>query len=159
IWNSVLYLNDVSAKLNEQDFFSGNAIVDLRAPHRYSGKWRANISDLSKLRPLLRTFGNQNELAGSLVMEWEGSGEAGAFQKNGKLRFALDNGRYGNARSLQASADATYSPEGLEAPTIFLRSDKMYFQAIAQAKGDTLEISKIELDQEQAKYAGGYISI
>jgi len=53
------------------------------------------------------------------------------------------------------SADATYSPEGLDAPTIFLRSDKMYFQAIAQAKGDTFEISKIELDQEQAKYAGG----
>jgi hypothetical protein len=159
VWNSVLYLNDVSAKLNEQDFFNGNAVVDLRAPHRYSCKWRANISDLSKLRPLLRTFGNQNELAGSLVMEWEGSGEAGAFQKTGKVRFVLDKGRYGNARSLQASADATYSPEGLDAPTIFLRSDKMYFQAIAQAKGDTLEISKIELDQEQAKYAGGYISI
>src|SRR5256885_778402 len=35
----------------------------------------------------------------------------------------------------------------------------MYFQAIARAKGETLEISKIELDQGQAKYAGGYISI
>ena len=35
----------------------------------------------------------------------------------------------------------------------------MYFQAIAQAKGETLEISKIELDQGQAKYAGGYIAI
>src|SRR5260370_39565391 len=35
----------------------------------------------------------------------------------------------------------------------------MDFQAIAQAKGETLEISKIELNQGQAKYAGGYISI
>src|SRR5205814_5558190 len=35
----------------------------------------------------------------------------------------------------------------------------MDFQAIARAKGDTLEISKIQLDQGQAKYAGGYISI
>src|SRR5256885_10452092 len=40
-----------------------------------------------------------------------------------------------------------------------MRSDKMYFQAIAQAKGERLEINKIELDQGQAKYAGGYISI
>ena len=159
IWNSVVYLNDVSAKLNDQDFFSGHLIVDLRGSHRYSGKWSAKISDLSKLRPLLRTFGNQNEIGGSLVMDWEGSGEAGAFKKSGKLRLALDNGRYGNARSLQANADATYSPEGLDVPTIFLRSDKMYFQAIAQSKGDTLEISKIELDQGQANYAGGYISI
>ena len=30
IWNNVVYLNDVSAKLNEQDFFRGDAIVDLR---------------------------------------------------------------------------------------------------------------------------------
>jgi len=159
IWNSVVYLNDVSAKLNDQDFFSGNAIVDLRGSHHYSGQWRANISDLSKLRPLLRTFGNQNDLGGSLSMEWAGSGDAAAFKKSGALRFALENGRYGNARSLQARADATYSPEGLDVPTIFFRSDKMYFQAIAQAKGDSLEISKIELDQDQAKYAAGYISV
>jgi autotransporter translocation and assembly factor TamB len=107
---------------------------------------------------LLRTFGNQNELAGSLVFEWEGEGETTKL-KTGKLRLALDNGRYGNARSLQATADATYSPEGLDVPTIFLRSDKTDFQAIARAKGETLEISKIELDQGEAKYAGGYISI
>lgn len=159
IWNSVVYLNDVNARLNEQDFVSGHAIVDLRGSHRYSGQWRANISDLSKLRPLLRTFGNQNELGGSLMMDWEGDGDAAAFKKSGKLKLVLENGRYGNARSLQANADASYSPAGLDVPTIFLRSDKMYFQAIAQAKGDRLEISKIELDQEHAKYAAGYVSI
>ncbi len=159
IWNSVVYLNDVSARLNEQDFVSGNAIVDLGGSHRYSGQWRANISDLSKLRPLFRTFGNQNDLGGSLVMEWEGSGQAAAFKKSGKFRLALENGRYGNARSLQAKADATYSPDGLDVPTIFVRSDKMYFQAIAQANSDRLEISRIELVQEQAKYAAGYLSI
>ena len=156
--NSVVYLNDLSANLSGNDFVSGNAIVDLRAPHHYSGKFRANVSDLSKLQPLLRTFGNQNELGGSLMIEWEGDGEAARI-KTGKLRLALDNGRYGGARSLQATADATYSPDGLDVPTIFLRSDKMDFQAIAQAKGETLEISKIELDQGEAKYAGGYISI
>jgi len=158
VWNNVVYLNDVSANLTGNDFISGNAIYDLRGRHRYSGKFRANVSDLSKLQPLLRTFGNRNELAGSLVVEWEGDGEAAKI-KTGKLRLALDNGRYGSARSLQATADATYSPDGLDVPTIFLRSEKMNFQAIAQAKGDTLEISKIELDQGQAKYAGGYISI
>jgi hypothetical protein len=158
VWNNVVYLNDVSANLTGNDFISGNAIYDLRGRHRYSGKFRANVSDLSKLQPLLRTFGNQNGLAGSLVVEWEGDGEAAKI-KTGKLRLALDNGRYGSARSLQATADATYSPDGLDVPTIFLRSEKMDFQAIAQAKGDTLEISKIELDQGQAKYAGGYVSI
>src|SRR5437588_8064812 len=156
--NSVVYLNDLSANVSGNAFVRSKAIVDLRAPHHHSGKFRANVSDLSKLQSLLRTFGNQNELGGSLMIEWEGDGEAARI-KTGKLRLALDNGRYGGARSLQATADATYSPDGLDVPTIFLRSDKMDFQAIAQAKGETLEISKIELDQGEAKYAGGYISI
>ena len=52
-----------------------------------------------------------------------------------------------------------YSPEGLDAPTISFTTDKMDFQAIARSKGDRLEIDKIQLDQGQAKFASGYISI
>jgi TamB, inner membrane protein subunit of TAM complex len=159
VWNNVVYLNDFSAKLNDQDFVSADGTLDLRHSHHYRGKVRANISDLSKLKPLLRTFGNQNELAGSFRLNWEGEGDARKFKNSGILRVALDNGGYGNARSLLLTADASYSPDGLDVPTIFLRSDKMDFQAIAQAKGETLEISKIELNQGQAKYASGYISV
>src|SRR5207244_10696747 len=108
--------------LSGNDCISGNSILDLGGKHRYSGKLRANVSDLSKLRPLLRTFGNQNELGGSLVIEWEGDGEANK-PKTGKLRLALDNGRYGTARSLLATADAKYSPEGLDVPPLLLRVD------------------------------------
>ncbi|HZR78647.1 MAG TPA: translocation/assembly module TamB domain-containing protein, partial [Chthoniobacterales bacterium] len=159
IADNVIYLNDASVRLNDQEFVSAYATVDLGREHHYRGRFRANIPDLAKLQPLLRTFGNKNELAGSLAIEWEGEGETTKFRNAGTLRFALDNGRFGTARSLQATASATYSPEGLDIPTIFVRSDKMDFQAIAQAKGETLEITKIELDQGQAKYAGGYISV
>jgi hypothetical protein len=159
IVRNVVYLNDFSANLNDQDVVTANGIVDLHAPYHYSGKLSANISDLSKLKPLLRAYGNENELAGSLVMSWEGSGDAAKFKNAGKLKLVLDKGRYGGARSLQANADATYSPDGLDIPLIFVRSDKMDFQAIVQAKGETLEITKIQLDQGEAKYAGGYISI
>ena len=54
--------------------------------------------------------------------------------------------------------DANYSPDGLNVPIIFLGSDRMDFQAIAQTTGQTLEISKIQIDQGKAKYATGYFS-
>ena len=157
--NNTIYLNDLTASLNEQDFVSANGIVDLRAPYHYVGKLSANVTDLSRLKPMLRASGNENELAGSLVIDWQGSGDAMKFKNNGKLKLALESGRYGNLQSLQANVDATYSPDGLDVPTVFLRSDRMDFQAIVQAKGDTLEITKIQLDQGEAKYASGYISI
>ena len=159
IWNNAVYVNDFTAALNERDFVAANGIVDLAAPHRYSGRFNANVSDLSTLEPLLRAIGNQNELAGSLVIDWEGSGDAATFKHNGKLNFRLDDGRYGSTQSLRAYANATYTPDGMDVPTIFVASSKMDFQAIAQAKGDTLEISKIQFDQGEAKYASGYISI
>jgi TamB, inner membrane protein subunit of TAM complex len=159
ISNNVIYLNDFTASLNERDSVAATGIFDLRAPHRYSGKFSANVSDLSKLKPLLRASGNESELAGSFVMDWEGSGEASTFKNLGKLKLVLEKGRYGDIQSVQANADASYSPDGLDIPIVFLKSNKMDFQAIVRAKGDTLEITKIQLDQDKAKYAAGYISI
>jgi autotransporter translocation and assembly factor TamB len=157
IVNSTVYLNDFTASLNDSDFVGANAVVDLRAPFHYRGKISANVADLAALKPLLH--GEKKELAGSLVLDWEGSGEAKSFKNLGTLKLTLEKGRFGNMQSLQANVDATYSPDGLEIPIIYFGSDKMSFQAIAQAKGETFEVTKIELDQGRAKYASGYISI
>ena len=157
IVNSTVYLNDFTASLNDSDFVGANAVVDLRTPFRYRGKISARVADLAALKPLVH--GEKKELAGSLVLDWEGSGEGKSFKNSGTLKLTLEKGRFGNMQSLQANVDATYSPEGLEVPIIYFGSDKMSFQAIAHAKGETFEVTKLELDQGQAKYASGYISI
>jgi hypothetical protein len=153
----------------------------LRRPHRYSGKISANVANLSTFQPLLRASGNQNDLAGAVRLEWQGSGDAQTFKSSGKLNLALDKGRYGNLQSLRSNVDASYSPEGLDVPIIFFATSNMDFQAIARAKGDTLEIDKIQLNQvasppsraairsganseralspARTKYAYGYVSI
>jgi autotransporter translocation and assembly factor TamB len=179
ISNSVIYVNDFSASLNDTDFVNATGTLDLRRPHRYNGKISANVANLSTLQPLLRASGNQNDLAGAVRLEWQGSGDAQTFKNSGKLNLALDKGRYGNLKSLRANVDASYSPEGLDVPIIFFATSNMDFQAIARAKGDALEIDKIQLNQvatppsrapirggansalppAQTKYAYGYVSI
>jgi hypothetical protein len=147
ISNNVIYVNDFTASLNERDFIGANGLVDLRAPHRYRGKLSANVSDLSTLEPLLAAYGNEHKLAGSFFIDWDGRGEtATTFQHSGKLKLALEKGRYGDLQSLQANAEATYSPAGLNVPILFLGSNKMDFQAIGRASGATLELTKIQLD-------------
>jgi hypothetical protein len=44
-------------------------------------------------------------------------------------------------------------------PIIYAASDKLMFQAIMQAKGSTLEMTKIQVIQGEAKYADGYVSV
>jgi autotransporter translocation and assembly factor TamB len=159
ISNNVIYLNDLTASLNERDSVNGHGSLDLHAPYHYSGIASVSISNLSTLQPLLRAFGNRNEVSGSIAFDWEGSGNAQAFKNSGKLKLVLEKGRYGDLQSVRANIDATYSPDGLDVPIIFFASNNMDFQAIAQAKGETLEISKIQLDQGAAKFAAGYASI
>jgi autotransporter translocation and assembly factor TamB len=158
ISNNVVYLNDCRASLNDSDFVNATGRLNLRRPYRYNGKLSARVANLSTLRPLLRTFGNQNELAGSVTLDWEGNGDAEISKSSGSLKFVFDKGRYGNAQSLRANIDASYSPEGLDVPIVFFASGNSDFQAVAKAKGETLEITKIQLDQGQARFASGYVS-
>jgi TamB, inner membrane protein subunit of TAM complex len=176
ISNSVVYLNDCRASLNDSDFFNATGRLNLRQPYRYNGKISGSVANLSTLQPLFRTFGNQNELAGSVTLDWEGEGQGmmasqpsyskstpkafgvAPWKNSGKLKLVLEKGRYGDAQSLQANIDASYSPEGLDVPIIFFASGNTDFQAVAQAKGETLEITRIQLDQGQARFASGYIS-
>ena len=155
---TTIYLNDLTATLSDKDSVKAQGTFSLRKPHHYSGKVLADIADLSVLKPLLKAAQNQNELAGVLKINWEGTGDALAFKNSGVLKLTLEKGRYGELQSLQANVDANYSPEGLNIPIIFLGSDKMDFQAIAQTTAESLEISKIQIDQGKAKYATGYFS-
>ncbi len=165
ISNNVIYLNDLSAALNDTDYVNATGRLNLRRPHHYSGKVSANVANLSTLQPLLRASGNQNELAGAVKLDWEGEGQGATasepsnskstpkafgvapWKNSGKLNLVLQKGRYGNLQSLQANVDASYSPEGLDVPIIFFATSNMDFQAIARTKGDTLEIDKIQLNQ------------
>ncbi|PYJ20694.1 MAG: hypothetical protein DME99_09360 [Verrucomicrobia bacterium] len=159
ISNNVVYLNDCRALLNDADFASTTGTLNLRRPYHYNGKVSAHVANLATLQPLLRASGNQNQLAGSFALDWEGDGNAQTFKNSGKLKFVLEKGRYGDLQPLRANIDASYSPDGVDVPIIFFATGNMDFQAIAQAHGETLEISKIQLDQGQAKFAAGYVSI
>jgi hypothetical protein len=75
ISNSVIYLNDCSATLNDTDFINATGRLNLQRPYHYSGKVSVSVANLATLQPLLRAAGNQNELAGSITLNWEGEGQ------------------------------------------------------------------------------------
>lgn len=159
IWQSTIFLNDLTANLNQRDFVNGQGTLSLRDERKFEGKVAIDIADLNTLKPLLQASGNKTELAGSFTMNWNGQGSLARLTETGSLKLEWKNGRLGNMKAMTANIDATYSQAGLDVPTFFIGSDRMDFQAIVSAKGETLEISKVQLDQGQAKYATGYASV
>ena len=159
IAHSVVYLNDLRATMNEKDYVGANGKIALAKPFSYTGSLTADVKDLSAFEPLLRALGHPTPLAGSLNITWQGSGDAATIKNTGELKVKLEKGRFANLLGLQANIETSYTPEGLSAPTIYLRSEKMDFQATMEAKGSRLEIDKVQINQGTAKYATGYISL
>ena len=181
IANNVIHLDECSATLNNTDYVNATGTFNLQPPQHYNAKASANILNLAVFEPLLRAFGNQSQLAGSLKLDWDGSGNTQAFKNTGNLKLAVEQARYGNLQGLQANIDASYSPDGLDVPIIFVATTDMDFNAIARTKGDTLEVDRIQLNQgvtsqsqrsgrssapgpgaspqQRANYAYGYVSI
>ena len=159
VYRNVVYVNDLTVNLSGPDFIRATGQFALDKPYRYKGSVAANISQLAQFKPILAAIGNKNELSGALVLDWSGSGQAANFNNSGEINLTLEKGRYANLTGLQARVNATYAPDGLNVPLIFFGSDKMNFQAVGESNGNTLEISKIEIDQGKAKYATGYAAI
>ena len=114
--DSTIYLNDLTATLSDKDSVKATGTLSLQEPHHYSGKLIADVTDLAIFKPVLKTAGNQNELAGSLRINWEGAGDASVFKNSGVLKLTLEKGRYGDLQSLQANVDANYFPGRAQCP-------------------------------------------
>ncbi|MFN2508500.1 MAG: translocation/assembly module TamB domain-containing protein [Chthoniobacterales bacterium] len=157
--DNVVYLNDLTARLNERDYISANGTAGVKAPYQYGGRLALSVADLGTFEPLLSAAGKKTELAGTLVINWEGNGAVSTFKNTGNLNLTLEKGHYANLDKLEARVEANYSPEELNVPIIYASTDKLMFQAIMQAKGSKLEMTKIQVIQGEAKYADGYVSV
>ena len=156
---NVVYLNDLTASLNARDYIRAHGSAGIDAPYPYRGSLAVNIADLGAFESLLSTPEKKTELAGALAINWQGNGRISDFNNTGVLNLTLDNGRFAELDNLEAKIEANYTPQELNVPIVFVSSDKLMFQAIMQAKGQTLEVNKLEIVQGQSKYGGGYVSV
>jgi len=159
IAENIAYLNDLTATMNDKDYVVAQGTVQVKKPFRYSGSATANLADLSAFEPLLEEGGKKTPLAGSLVLNWNGQGDIAMFQNDGDLKLKLEHGRYADLQNLHADVEAHYTPNELKVPIIFVGSDKVDLEANLEAKGETLEISKIAINQGTAQFATGYAAV
>ncbi|MEP7250135.1 MAG: translocation/assembly module TamB domain-containing protein [Spartobacteria bacterium] len=159
IAQNVAYLNDLTATLNEKDYVGAHGTVELQKPYKYTGAVTANLADLSTFEPLLATEEKKTPLAGSLVANWSGKGEASTFKNNGDLTLKLEQGRYADLTNLRADVEVHYTPDELNVPLVFFGSDPLNITSSLTAKGETLEISKIQIDQGASRYGNAYLAL
>ena len=149
---------DLRATMNEKDYVGANGTIALAKPFSYTGSLTADVKDLSTFEPLLRALGHPTPLAGSLNITWQGSGDAATIKNTGELKVKLEKGRFANLLGLQANIETSYTPEGLSAPTIYLRSEKMDFKRRWKPRDRGLRLTKFRSIRGR-RNATGYILV
>ena len=155
----VVYLNDFTAQLSEDGYIRTYGQVAVEQPYAFGGQLDLHLADLKKFERFLGEGEKQTKLRGELKMNWQGRGSMENPLEAGRLDFNLQDGVYGELDNLQAKVEANYSPQELNVPIVYAASDKLMFQAIMQAKGEKLEVTKIQIIQGEEKYADGYLEI
>lgn len=145
--DNVVKIERLRVALPDEGAIAASGTYDLNAPHAYRGELHAESDTLENFEPLLRSFGSQAELGGSLKLDWRGSGTVRPQSHFGAATMVLRDGRYNDFRELGADVSGMYSPELVQVPTIQLRSEMANATADVELRDQTLRVNSLRVQQ------------
>lgn len=140
--------------INGKDQINGEGSLDLRAPFAYEGRLSGSLHDLSVFQPLVKS-----PLAGSLDIDWHGSGQLQLLHHSGEGRIALRNGRIADFTRVDGEVAGIYSPESIELGTFHIRSDQGSVQAGIKLHDERLHVDELRLQIGTIATLNGALSI
>ena len=159
IANSVANIRTVKLLLNPVDQIAASANVDLRPPYHYSGALAFNVKNLSAFTPVLKASGVKDTVAGSLGINWQGSGEAQGMHHTGEIQLKMQNGQFGEIKPIDIALGGSYSPETINVPTFHINTNRGNLQARIDLKDSLLKIHDILFQQGSVGLLSGSLQI
>ncbi|MEI8341645.1 MAG: hypothetical protein WCH43_08945, partial [Verrucomicrobiota bacterium] len=159
VTNNIATINLFELRLNATDGVTGNGSIALHKPFAYDGKLVAAIRDLAVFNPLLQAAGFNKPVAGSLDMDWQGSGNAALMQHSGAGHLKLQKGRFGDLLPLELAVAGNYSPESIDFPTFQLEAGINKLDATVRLRDHDLEVNDIKYRLNNIEVATGSIGL
>lgn len=148
-------LSKLDLVLDDRNAIHAQADVSLDEPYSYNGALDVRLSDLSVFRPLLGPTGQAPELAGSLVIDWKGSGNLRSIENAGSGTVSLTKGRFGDIRDITSQIAANYTPQEIAIPTVRFDSSLGSAELALHWKENRLSLSNLTVRQKQMVVLSG----
>ncbi len=157
IERSVVHLRGLRVALAQGGQLAAVGTYDLRGAHAYTGELTAGVPQLRVFEPLLRSFGQQAELAGALTLDWKGRGQLSPAEHSGGVVLDVRDGRYQQTTGISAHVAGTYSPEVWSFPDLRLATSAGGLRADLALREKVLQVSDLSLRQNGAVVATGAV--
>ncbi|MDP9292724.1 MAG: translocation/assembly module TamB, partial [Verrucomicrobiota bacterium] len=103
--------------------------------------------------------GVKGTVAGSLAMDWSGSGKLRSLENSGTMSLHFKKGRIADFTPLELDLDGKYSPEIIEIPDLRINTSKGILTASVDLHQQLLSISGISFQQGATGYFSGAITM
>ncbi len=151
-------IETLNLALNPADGFAGSGHVELRAPFRYDGALQVQLHDLSKFDSLVPNL--KGGLAGSVSLNWSGSGEVRTIRHSGSIDLKVANAEAGDAlKAINAEVAGAYSPEFIDVPTLTVTTDKGDFAAAISLRDQLFAVRDIVVKKGKQQLLSGSLSL
>jgi autotransporter translocation and assembly factor TamB len=121
--------------------------AELNDPYPYESNAKIDLTDLSFLDPLLRSFGQASGATGKLTADWRGKGEL--KNSDGELQLHADRVGFGNIRDIKSDIEGAYHGLQAEFTRISVNSPYADLQTTLKINPELLEIPSLTIRRQQ----------
>ncbi len=159
IERNVVQLQKLGVTLPDGGTLRALGSYDLRAPSHYVGEVHADIQQLAQFESVLRHFGHSTSLAGSLKLDWNGSGQIDPQTHTGRANLVVRDARYGDVTGIAANMDGSYSPQQIVFPNFRVQSSLGAVRADLDWQENVLRVSDLAVRQKDTTVASGSLRL
>jgi autotransporter translocation and assembly factor TamB len=146
--------------IDDRNALHASGDFQLDAPYAYHGTLDVRLADLSRFQSLVGRGKDAPKVAGSLVANWQGSGDAKTPRHVGAATVTLTGGQFGEQRNLSANIKADYSPEYINVPDLRVAAGTQGNAALSLFwQNDRLRVTNLAVRQQRLTLLEGSVEL
>jgi len=140
-------------------FVQATGHFDSSEPRKYASQMSARINDLARYRPLLGSANAETPLAGTVQLDWNGTGSITSRQHEGRLALDIREGIYAAVKNIFVSTSGYYSPREASFPALKISTSKGDFSTAINYAANLLKFENLQLTQSGETRLTGNLSV
>lgn len=157
--NGVARLSQFLLDMPGESFIQATGEFDLVSKDHYAAQVSTRLADLVQFKPLMGESMKDTPLAGTIQLDWNGTGLLSKRQHEGRLSLDVKDAAYASVKGIQLHTAGYYTPTQAEFPQIDLSTSKGNLATTISYFNRVLKIDNLKLTQNQELRLAGSLAL
>jgi hypothetical protein len=142
-----------------ESFVQASGQFDLETKNAYMAQVSTRVTDLTQFKPLMGKAMAETPLAGTIQLDWNGSGKLTERRHEGQLALFVSEAVYAGVTGINLRTSGYYTPTQIDFPEINLSTSKGNLTTAITYFERVLKINNLQLTQNKEVRLAGNIAM